>query len=49
MGQRIEVLGSVPMGLAVAYQLARDGHHPVDFEADDRVGGMAAELDFSGM
>jgi protoporphyrinogen oxidase len=48
MGQRIAVLGAGPMGLAVAYQLARDGHEPVVFEADDRVGGMAAHFDFSG-
>jgi protoporphyrinogen oxidase len=37
------------MGLAVAYQLARDGHQPVVFEADDRVGGMTACFDFSGL
>lgn len=49
MGQRIAVLGAGPMGLAVAYQLARDGHQPVIFEADDRVGGMAAHFDFSGL
>jgi protoporphyrinogen oxidase len=49
MGQRIAVLGAGPMGLAVAYQLARDGHQPVVFEADDRVGGMAAAFDFSGL
>lgn len=48
MGQRIAVLGAGPMGLAVAYQLARDGHTPVVFEADDRVGGMTASFDFSG-
>ena len=46
--ERIAVLGAGPMGLAVAYQLARDGHVPVVFEADDRVGGMAAAFDFSG-
>jgi len=37
------------MGLAVAYQLALDGHEPVVFEADDRVGGMAAGFDFNGL
>lgn len=37
------------MGLAVAYQLARDGHRPVVFEADDRVGGMTAIFDFNGL
>ncbi len=49
MGQRIAVLGAGPMGLAVAYQLAQDGHHPVIFEADDRVGGMTAAFDFNGL
>ncbi|MDD4915232.1 MAG: NAD(P)/FAD-dependent oxidoreductase [Methylococcales bacterium] len=49
MKQRIAVLGAGPMGLAVAYQLARDGHEPIVFEADDRVGGMAASFDFSGL
>ncbi|SEW16854.1 NAD(P)/FAD-dependent oxidoreductase [Luteibacter sp. 329MFSha] len=47
--KRIAVLGAGPMGLAVAYQLAKDGHHPVVFEADDRVGGMTASFDFSGL
>ena len=37
------------MGLAVAYQLALDGHQPVVFEADDRVGGMTATFDFNGL
>ncbi len=37
------------MGLAVAYQLAKDGHQPVVFEADDRVGGMTATFDFNGL
>ena len=48
-GQRIAVLGAGPMGLAVAYQLARDGHHPVIFEADNRVGGMTAMFDFGDL
>lgn len=47
--QRIAVLGAGPMGLAVAYQLVLDGHRPVVFEADDRVGGMTAAFDFSGL
>ncbi|MDE1164232.1 MAG: NAD(P)/FAD-dependent oxidoreductase [Pseudomonas sp.] len=49
MGERVAVLGAGPMGLAVAYQLAKDGKHPVIFEADDRVGGMTAGFDFSGL
>lgn len=43
------MLGAGPMGLAVAYQLAKDGHVPVIFEADDRVGGMTATFDFNGL
>jgi protoporphyrinogen oxidase len=35
--------------LAVAYQLARDGHEPIVYEADDRIGGMAAHFDFGGL
>ena len=49
MAKRIAVLGAGPMGLAVAYQMVRDGHHPVVFEADDRVGGMTATFNFSGL
>ncbi len=49
MKQRIAVLGAGPMGLAVAYQLAKDGHEPVVFEADDRIGGMTATFDFNGL
>lgn len=49
MKQRIAVLGAGPMGLAVAYQLARDGYTPIVFEADDRIGGMTAVFDFSGI
>lgn len=47
--QAIAVLGAGPMGLAVAFQLARDGHRPVIFEADNRVGGMTATFDFNGL
>ncbi|MGF0236892.1 NAD(P)/FAD-dependent oxidoreductase [Rhodococcus sp. IEGM1300] len=49
MDNRIAVLGAGPMGLAVAYQLSRDGYTPVVFEADDRIGGMTAAFDFSGL
>lgn len=47
--ERIAVLGAGPMGLAAAYQLVKDGYQPVVFEADDRVGGMTAMFDFSGL
>jgi len=45
----IAVVGAGPMGLAVAYQLVKDGHHPVIFETDDRIGGMTASFDFGGL
>lgn len=47
--KNIAVLGAGPMGLAVAYQLAKDGYNPIIFEADDRVGGMTATFDFNGL
>jgi protoporphyrinogen oxidase len=47
--RKVAVLGAGPMGLAVAYQLIQDGYIPVIFEADDRVGGMAATFDFDGV
>lgn len=37
------------MGLAVAYELAKAGYAPVVYEADDRLGGMAASFDFGGL
>ena len=37
------------MGLAIAYQLTQEGHSPVIFEADDRIGGMSASFDFGGL
>ncbi len=49
MPLEVAVLGAGPMGLAVAYQLVKDGYRPVVFEADDRVGGMTASFDFSGL
>lgn len=47
--EKIAVVGAGLMGLAVAFQLVRDGYCPVIFEADDRVGGMAASFDFDGL
>jgi protoporphyrinogen oxidase len=47
--KKIAILGAGPMGLAVAYQMILDGYQPVIFEADDRVGGMTACFDFSGL
>jgi protoporphyrinogen oxidase len=47
--QAVAVLGAGPMGLAVAYQLIKDGKRPIVFEADSRVGGMTASFDFNGL
>ncbi len=47
--QRIAVIGAGPMGLAVAYQLVKDGHQPVVYDVDDRIGGQAASFDFGGL
>lgn len=47
--QTVAVIGAGPMGLGAAYQLALDGYTPVVFEADDRIGGMAAAFDFGGL
>ena len=49
MSKQVAVLGAGPMGLAVAYQLGKDGFQPIVFEADDRIGGMAASFDFGGL
>lgn len=47
--EEIAVLGAGPMGLAVAYELCQQGHRPIVFEADDRIGGMSASFDFDGL
>jgi len=46
---KIAVIGAGPMGLAVAYQLVKEGYKPVIYEADDRIGGMTATFDFDGL
>ena len=43
------VIGAGVMGLACAYELLKNGHSVDIYEADDRVGGMAAHFDFSGL
>lgn len=49
ISKSVAVIGAGPMGLAVAYQLVKDGYKPVVYEADDRVGGMTATFDFDGL
>jgi len=49
MSKKIAIIGAGPMGLAVAYQLIKDGYQPIIFESDDRIGGMAASFDFGGV
>jgi protoporphyrinogen oxidase len=43
------VIGAGVMGLACAYELLKRGHKVDIYEADDRVGGMAAHFDFEGL
>lgn len=43
------VIGAGPMGLAAAYQAARDGHEVELVEAAPEPGGMAAHFDFGGL
>ena len=43
------VIGAGVMGLACAYELLKHGHSVDVYEADDRVGGMAAHFDFKGL
>ncbi|EQD69947.1 amine oxidase [mine drainage metagenome] len=45
----IAVIGTGPMGLAVAYQAIRDGLEVTLYEVDDRIGGMTAAFDFDGL
>lgn len=47
--KRIAILGAGPMGLAAAYQAIKEGYSPIIFEASDRIGGMTATFDFSGI
>ena len=45
----IAIIGGGPMGLAVSYELTKNGYKNVLLEADDRLGGMAASFDFAGL
>ena len=46
---KIAIIGGGPMGLAISYRLSSLGYKPVLFEADDRLGGMTASINFSGL
>ena len=46
---KIAIIGAGPMGLAISYRLSSLGYKPVLFEADDRLGGMTASINFSGL
>jgi protoporphyrinogen oxidase len=47
--RKIAVIGAGPMGLAVAYELAKRGDSVTVFERDGRIGGMTAAVDFGGV
>ena len=46
---KFAIVGSGPMGLMAAMELLRKGHQVDIYERDDRIGGMSAEFDFSGL
>lgn len=46
---RIAIIGAGPMGLGVGYELAKKGIPSVIYEADNRIGGMTASMDFNGI
>ena len=46
---KVAVIGAGVMGLACAYENLKQGHEVDLYEADDRVGGMAAHFDFQGL
>ncbi|NOZ37691.1 MAG: FAD-dependent oxidoreductase [Gammaproteobacteria bacterium] len=46
---KVAVIGAGVMGLACAYDLLKQGHEVDIYEADDRIGGMAAHFDFAGL
>ena len=46
---KIAVIGAGPMGLAVAYELSKQGKQVDVYEYDDRIGGMSAHFDFDGL
>jgi protoporphyrinogen oxidase len=46
---KVVVIGAGPMGLATAYQAARDGHAVEVVESGPVAGGMAAHVDFDGL
>lgn len=46
---KVAIIGAGPMGLAAAYELAKQGKQVDIYEYDDRIGGMTAHFDFNGM
>ncbi len=46
---KVAVIGAGPMGLAAAYELAKQGKQVDVYEFDDRIGGMSAHFNFNGM
>ena len=47
--RKVAIIGAGPMGLATAYELLKSGYAVNVYERDDRIGGMSASFDFSGL
>jgi protoporphyrinogen oxidase len=45
----VAVIGAGPMGLAVAFELLKQGWGVALYERDSRIGGMSASFDFDGL
>ena len=49
MPNRVSIIGAGPMGLAVAYEMVKQGVEVDLYEAGSEIGGMAATFQFSGV
>ncbi len=45
----VAIIGAGPMGLACAYELLKQGHSVIIYEAANRIGGMSVSFPFAGI